>query len=44
MRSAGHRFAVLLAAVLASGSGLLTADTASAQQQAISAAVTGARN
>ena len=36
-------FALLLAAVLASGSALLTAGAASAQQQAITATVTGAK-
>ena len=43
MRTAGYRVALLLAAVLASGSGLLTAGAASAQQQAITATVTGAK-
>jgi acylphosphatase len=43
MRTAGNRVAPLLAAVLASGSALLTAGAASAQQQAITATVTGAK-
>ena len=43
MRTAGHRVALLLVAVLASGSGLLTAGAASAQQHAITATVTGAK-
>ena len=43
MRTAGHRVALLLAAVLAGGSALLTAGAASAQQQAITATVTGAK-
>jgi acylphosphatase len=42
MRTTGNRIAPLLAAVLASGSALLTAGAASAQQQAITATVTGA--
>jgi hypothetical protein len=43
MRTAGNRVALLLAAVLASGSALLTAGAASAQQQAITATVNGAK-
>ena len=43
MRTAGYHVALLLAAVLASGSALLTAGAASAQQQAITATVTGAK-
>jgi acylphosphatase len=43
MRTAGHRVALLLAAVLAGGSALLTAGAASAQQQAITATITGAK-
>ena len=43
MRTAGYRVALLLVAVLASGSGLLTAGAASAQQHAITATVTGAK-
>jgi acylphosphatase len=43
MRTAGYHVALLLAAVLASGSALLTAGAASAQQQAIRATVTGAK-
>jgi hypothetical protein len=43
MRTAGNRVALLLAAVLASGSALLTAGAASAQQQATTATVNGAK-
>jgi acylphosphatase len=43
MRTAGSRVAQLLAAVLASGGALWTGRAASAQQQAITAAVTGAK-
>ena len=43
MRTAGYRVALLLVAVLASGSGLLTAGAASAQQHAVTATVTGAK-
>jgi acylphosphatase len=43
MRTIGYRVALLLAAVLASGSFWLTTGTASAQQQAIMATVTGAK-
>ena len=43
MRTAGYRVALLLVAVLASGSGLLTTGAAVAQQQAITATVTGAK-
>jgi acylphosphatase len=43
MRTVGYRVALLLAAALASGSALLTAGAASAQQQAITATVTGAK-
>ena len=43
MRPAGYCVALLLAAVLASGSALLTADAAGAQQRAITATVTGAK-
>ena len=43
MRTAGYRVALLLAAVIASGSVLLTAGAASAQQQAITATVTDAK-
>ena len=43
MRTAGNRVALLLAAVFASGSALLTAGAASAQQQAIAATVNGAK-
>ena len=43
MRTAGYHVALLLAAVLASGSALLTAGAASAQQQAITATVAGAK-
>ncbi len=42
MRTAGYPIALLLAAVLASASSLLTVGAASAQQQAITATVTGA--
>jgi acylphosphatase len=42
MRMAGYRFALLLAAVLASGTAVLTAGAASAQEEAITATVTGA--
>ncbi len=42
MRTAGYHVALLIAAVLASGSVLLTAGAASAQQEAITATVTGA--
>jgi acylphosphatase len=41
MRMAGYRFALLLAAVLASGIAVLTAGAASAQEEAITATVTG---
>ena len=41
MRTAGYRVALLLAAVLASGSALLTAGAVGAQQQAITATVPG---
>ena len=41
MKTAGYRVALLLAAVLACGSALLTACAARAQQQAITATVTG---
>ena len=41
MRMAGYRFALLLAAVLASGIAALTAGAASAQEEAITATVTG---
>jgi len=43
MRTARNPVALLLAAVLASGSGLLTPGAASAQQQAITAIVTGTK-
>ena len=43
IRTAGYRATLLLAAALASGSALLTAGAASAQQQAITATVTGAK-
>jgi acylphosphatase len=43
MRTAGYLVALLLAAILASGSALLIAGAASAQQQAITATVTGAK-
>jgi acylphosphatase len=43
MRTAGNRVALFLAAVLASGNFWLAAGTASAQQQAIMATVTGAK-
>jgi hypothetical protein len=42
MRTPRYRIALLLAAVFASGIALLTAGAASAQQQAITATVTGA--
>jgi acylphosphatase len=41
MRTAGYRVVLLLAAILASGSASLTASAANAQQQAITATVTG---
>ena len=41
MRMAGYRFALLLAAVFASGIAVLTAGAASAQEEAITATVTG---
>ncbi len=41
MWTAGYRFALLIAAVLACGSALLTAGAVSAQQEAITATVTG---
>ena len=43
MRTAGYRVALLFAAVIASGSAFLTAGAPSAQQQAITATVTGAK-
>jgi acylphosphatase len=43
MRMAGYRFALLLAAVLASAIAFMTAGTASAQEEAITATVTGAK-
>jgi acylphosphatase len=42
MRTAGYRVALLLAAVLTSGGALLTASAAGAEQEAITATVTGA--